>query len=488
MTGSVSDILFSRLSKLIAARMGLYFPKERRRDLERGIRSAAGEFGFKDVEPCIRWLLSSSLTKKQINILAAHLTIGETYFFREKEVFEVLEGRVFPELICSRRETVQSLRVWSAGCATGEEPYSLAILLNKMVPDLGNWNITVLATDVNLNFLRKASEGVYGEWSFRGSPPWAKERYFQKTEDSCFAILTSIKEMVTFSCLNLAEDYYPLFLTGTGAMDIIFCRNVLMYFAPEQAEKVVEKFHRSLVEGGWLVVGQGETSPDLFFRFRAVNFSGLTFYKKDSRAAQAVESFTRGPAGEPKVLPALPSFFAAAPEVAFFKETREPCLDQRVDFPGEVEERKKADKLNDSEAMVLSARACANRGMLAEALHWCEKAIAMDRLNPGFHYLRATILQEQGLPDESVASLKRVLYLDQSFVPAHFALGMLTRRQGKSGESDRHFENALILLSGCRREEILPESEGITVGRMSEIIASMVGKEGFTGEEKDSTG
>ena len=476
MTASVSDILFSRLSKLIAARMGLYFPRERRRDLERGIRSAAGEFGFKDVEPCIRWLLSSSLTKKQIKVLAAHLTIGETYFFREKEVFEVLEGRVFPELICSRRETVQSLRVWSAGCATGEEPYSLAILLNKMVPDLGNWNITVLATDVNLHFLRKASEGIYGEWSFRGSPLRAKERYFQKTEDGRFAILTSIKEMVTFSSLNLAEDYYPLFLTGAGAMDIIFCRNVLMYFAPEQAEKVVEKFHRSLVEGGWLVVGQGETSPALFFRFRAVNFSGLTFYKKDSRAAQTVESF------------ALPSFSAAAPEVAFFKETREPCLDQRVDFPEEVEERKKADKLNDSEAMALSARVCANRGMLAEALHRCEKAIAMDRLNPGFHYLRATILQEQGLPDEAVASLKRVLYLDQGFVPAHFALGLLTRRQGKSGESDRHFENALILLSGCRREEILPESEGITAGRLSEIIASMIGKEGFTGEKNGNTG
>ena len=130
----------------MTAQMGLHFPKGRWCDLERGIRSAAREFGFKDAESCIQWLLSSRFTKNQIEILGSHLTVGETCFFREKKSFEVLEEHIFPELIYSRREIEQNLRIWSAGCCTGEEPYSIAILLSKMVPDLKDWNTTIPTT------------------------------------------------------------------------------------------------------------------------------------------------------------------------------------------------------------------------------------------------------------------------------------------------------------------------------------------------------
>src|SRR3972149_8402451 len=103
MTTSVSDILLSQLSELVAAQMGLHFPPERWRDLERGIRSAARQFGFTDEEACIQWLLASPLTRSQVEVLASHLTVGETYFFREKRTFALLEEHVLPELIRSRR-------------------------------------------------------------------------------------------------------------------------------------------------------------------------------------------------------------------------------------------------------------------------------------------------------------------------------------------------------------------------------------------------
>ena len=134
---------WSQLSELIAEKMGLHFPRERRDDLQRGLAGAAEEFGFEDAAACVGWLLSAPLTKAQLQVLASHLTIGETYFFRDKQTLEALAGSILPELIRARRGGEQRLHIWSAACCTGEEPYSLAILLHKMLPDLQDWQVTI---------------------------------------------------------------------------------------------------------------------------------------------------------------------------------------------------------------------------------------------------------------------------------------------------------------------------------------------------------
>ena len=478
MANSISDTLLSQISNFVAAQIGLHFPMERWADLERGIRSAANELGFKKAESCVQWLVSSPVTKKQIEILANHLTIGETYFFRGKKNFEIFEKRIFPELIRSRRGNEQHLKIWSAGCSTGEEPYSIAILLSKIIPDLNDWNVTILGTDINHNFLQKASEGVYREWSFRDTPPGIKERYFKRTKDGQFEIIPHIKKMVKFSYLNLVEDTYPSLLSNTSTIDIIFCRNVLMYFAPEQAKKVIQYLYHSLVDGGWLIVSPGETSHVLYPQFIAVNFPGAIFYKKDSQKSTTVETFrpkksqsyalhkkTMAPF-QPSEGKLVSSDFnrykrTTAGVTAKDKQTAEVATPK--DLPPD-----------DPKAIALLARTYANQGKLAEALEWCEKAIALDKLVPGLYYLRATILQEQGQLEEAVMSLKRALYLEQNFVLAHFALGNLTRQQGKFNESDKHFENALSILSVQQQEYVLPESEGMTVGRLMEIIRSTI--------------
>ena len=511
MTNSISDTLLSQFNKFVATQMGLHFSKKRWRDLERGISSAAREFGFNDAESCIQWLASSPLTKNQIEILASYLTVGETYFLREKRSFEILEKHILPELIRSRRGSGQRLRIWSAACCTGEEPYSIAMLLNKIIPDLKDWNVTILATDINRRFLQKASEGVYREWSFRDTSPDIKEKYFERTKGGQFEILPHIKKMVKFSYLNLAEDDYPSLLNNTSAIDIIFCRNVLMYFAPELAKKVIQNLYLSLLDGGWLVVAPSESLHLLNSQFITVNFPGVTFYRKDSKKSQTVEDFlpketqSYAPHKETMV-PFQPSFESVdeqEPEVdkvergKWKKESKDAGSNDssRYKRTAEVVTTKNlyieasalyeqgryseaAEKLielsshdiDNPKAIALLARAYANQGKLAEALEWCKKAIATDKLNPALHYFRATILQEQGQLEEAVMSLKRALYLDQNFVLAHFALGNIARQQGKFNESDKHFENALTLLDGYQQEEILPESEGMTAGRLMEII------------------
>lgn len=492
----LTDDLLARFSDFIAAHTGLHFPRKQWRDLERGMADAAREFGFADPESCMRRIMSSPLSREQIEILARHLTVGETYFLREKRGLEIFKEEIVPELIRTRQGDRRQLRIWCAGCSTGEEPFSVAILLTAMGAALRGWNISILGTDINPYALSRGEEGVYGEWSFRRPPHGFREKYFRGTEDGRFEILPQLRKMVSFSYLNLAEDVYPSLLNNTNAMDVIFCRNVLMYFTPDRARMVVERLHRSLVDGGWLIVSPCEASQLLFSQFKAVNFPDAILYRKEragDRGQRAVLK-DRGSAesGKPALLPLpvgsqSPPPLLRSPILRFPPlAPRPPLLDPHPPSPyetalalyargcyPEAEEELAAflaAEGEDLKATVLQCRVCANQGKLTEARELLEQAIGADRLKAGLHYLRAMILQEQGAIDEAVASLKRALYLDQDMVLAHFSLGNLALRQGKMKESRKHFANALSLLDSYDPADILPESEGLSAGRLREIM------------------
>ncbi len=493
MADFIPETLLSQLSDFIAARMALHFPAARWRDLARGIRSAAREFDFADAESCARWLLASALTKKQFEILASHLTVGETYFFRERQALEALRERILPALIRPRAGKEQRLRIWSAGCSTGEEAYSIAMLLDNQFPELKTWQLDIIATDINVRSLRKASAGIYGEWSFRGAPAWVKERYFSEVEGG-YEINARVKRMVTFSYLNLAEDAYPSLLNHTNAIDVIFCRNVLMYFGAEQARRVIANFSHALVLGGWLIVSPSELSSVMFSDFAPVNFPDAILYQKreaepqtasfnfnqraDETANSAPHVFEVAAERKAENLPALQPEEAGALEVVELSETPPAQYAQALSCYEQGRYREATELLlelaraepENAQALVLLSRASANLGDLTEALRWCERALAADKMNPHAHFLRATILQEQHQTAEAVKSFRRALYLDQNFALAHFALGNLVRSQGKRREAEKHFANALALLDAYGQEDILPESEGMTAGRLAEIV------------------
>ena len=132
--------------------------------------------------------------------------MGETYFFREQRALEVLTTQILPSLMQDPQHGERHIRIWSAACCTGEEPYSIAITLATTMLMFPDWQVSIIGTDINPRFLQRASRGVYTEWSFRNTPAWIKERYFQCTADNQFALCPEIKQMVTFFPLNLAEE------------------------------------------------------------------------------------------------------------------------------------------------------------------------------------------------------------------------------------------------------------------------------------------
>ncbi len=442
MPRQISDQQLSRLNRFVTDWLGLHFPKKRWRDLERIVVHAAPEMGFQSGDECIEQLVSGRLSAGQEEILASHLTIGETYFFREPNSFEFLENHILPGLIASRRGKDQRLRIWSAGCSTGEEPYSIAILLTRLLPDIRDWQITILATDINTRALSKASHGLYREWSFRGVPDWLRQSYFTRGANGLFELPHTIRKMVSFAILNLADDSYPSLSSNTNAMDIILCRNVLMYFEPGRQQQVISGFHRSLLDKGWLIVSPCEASPVFSTCFETVMFPGGCVYQKGSRKTTPHGMAIPGalgaaPGGCAPGGTGLGSVVAAAPGPYEDALTlyRQGCYGEAADLLSRFLECPQAAsgvRPLFGKAAVLLAQALANQGRIVPALEWAEKAIAIDKLNAGLYYLRATIFQEQGAEPLAIASLRQALYLDHNFVLAHVALETLTLRQGKS--------------------------------------------------------
>ncbi len=478
---TLSNDTLLRLADYLEGRMGLLFPRKKWSDLERHVMAAIPDFNFSDSVAFVDWLLSSSPTQKQIEILAGHLTVGETYFFRERKSFEVLEQSILPGLIDARRRTGKRLRFWSAGCSTGEEPYSIAILLDKLIPDLKDWNITILATDINTVALQKADEGIYSDWSFRDTPPFFKDKYFERVNGNRYLLLSDIRKMVTFSYLNLSEDVYPALQTNTNAMDVIFCRNVLMYFAPEHIKRVAERFYRSFVDGGWLIVSPVETSQIHYTQFDMIRFQDSTFYKKDTSKIKPERIIAKYIEKEiiPYLFPSKKVRYRKSEKLSHTSPPtpyEEAAILYRKGFYRQAEERLSPLISNGSssqEMLVLFTKILANQGKLEDAFHWCEKAVSADKCNPHLHYLLAIILEEQKRGEEARASLKKALYLDSDFVLANFALANLSLRLGKIAEARKHFDNTAEILSKCKPDEILPESEGITAGRLSEMIGAV---------------
>ncbi|HJV64197.1 MAG TPA: CheR family methyltransferase [Geomonas sp.] len=541
MDRSISDSSLSTVSAFLAREMGLLFPRERWDDLERGLIAAARQLGFMDLHEFLRWLMSAPLTRRQVEALAGYLTIGETYFFRDARSLEATETTILPALLRARRGKDQRLRIWSAGCSTGEEAYTLAILLHRLLPDLKDWNISILATDINAAALKKGMSGVYGKWSFRATPSWFKTLYFIPQAEGSLRVVDNVKRMVNFEYLNLAEDSYPSLPTNTNAMDLVFCRNVLMYFAPEMARTVVAKLNRCLVDLGWLVLGAAETLPRSFMPFEQLNLDGSICYRKRPRDyAPPAERETGGQPAQPRsgdergvlLTHELVFLWQGKPEQE--REAAERARAARGaqagserggpdDSQGTAEKAppaadagaggrqgaaafwqaaagagegtsgqaaalfrqglypQAAALLSDlgsagplpGEALTLLIRSQANQGKLPEALAICEEALLERKLDPALHLLRAEILQEQGRASEASHSLRHALYLDPKLVLAHFALGNLTLWSGRAELACRHFHNALALLDSLDPDAVVPGSEGMTAGRLREIIGSM---------------
>jgi len=431
-----------------------------------------------------------------------------------------LAEQILPEIITQRQNSGRRIRIWSAGCATGEEPYSIAMLLRDLIPDIQTWSVLILATDINRTVLRSAREGGYGAWSFRGVDKRVQSRYFQRNGDGRYHIADEIKRMVTFDYLNLIEGPYPSLSSNTHALDVIFCRNVTIYFPLEVTRTVVRRFHQCLVDGGWLVPGPSEPNMVTYGDFEHKSFPGTVVYRKSAApkpaftlpSAPATQAAAKPLAFQP-VTPFSASVIAAAqtataakpfmfqppaPVMAPPKPKPVPAESKAVEGPEQVEgdpyevgmELLEAGQLDQALAKFRdkvakdphSAEACfaickilANRGNLEEAQQWCERAIENDKLFAAAYYTLSMIHQEQGAFDKASDALKKTIYLDQGFVLAHYSLAHLYRRQGDEASARRALQVVQRLLESKPKDELIPEGDGLVAGQLLMQVQMLLG-------------
>jgi chemotaxis protein methyltransferase CheR len=451
-TETVPADTLAALAVLVEARSGLRFAGGRYSELGTRVARAYVE------SQCSTW------TEYQAQVqggalfeqLVEALTIGETYFYRHRPYFDMLEGKVLPEII-ARKQHSRRLRIWCAGCATGEEAYSLAIALRGVLGDAHDWHVTLLATDLNRSFLARAEAGLYGEWSFRETDPAFKTANFV-AEGQRYRIRPELRKLVRFGQLNLAEDNYPSAAGGTAGVDLILCRNVLLYFAQELTQRVVKRFHTALAPGGWLVLGPSDVRPGLLADFEMEVGDGAIVYRRAER--DIAVSHTQE---------LVPVNVADAPAALIpIVPTPPPVLVSTM-VVGEVP---------DWRASWVAARASADRGALDLAEEYCQEAIARAQMRPEPYYLFGTLRQARGDDTGSLAAYRKALYVDPRFVPALFAQAAIHRRGGAPAQARQALVRAQRLLQGRVADELVLADDGLTVGRLRDAVVQALGDEG----------
>lgn len=455
---NVAALFHNDLSAWIAGRFGLHFPPERQPEIARMLALCAQQFGFADAAGCAQWLLAGTPTDEQLSVLASYLTVGETYFFRESAVFDRLRNIILPALLRGRCGAAQRLRIWCAACASGEEAYSLAILVDQCLPQRAKWEVTILATDVNAAALQQARRGIYREWSFRRTVPGLKQRYFKRLATGEYEIALHLKEAVQFELLNLAAPTYPALLKDTDGMDLIFCRNVLMYFTPEQAQRTAARLYHCLQPQGWLLAGQAELSASIFGAFHPVSFGDVVAYQRQDAVADSVLTWQlKQAATKSSAETGLPLLAAESKATA---EAVAPA--GNIGSEGESPAQRTAPLPANTPELPINTQDAAQQ-QLAEAVSSCEQALAINQLDPALHYQLAALAITQGAEENAIKSLRNALFLDPDFVMAYVSWGELAERAGRQDEAAKHFANAARLLQARPPSELVKASAGLTV-------------------------
>jgi chemotaxis protein methyltransferase CheR len=273
-----SDPFVVKLRDLIYRVSGIYYPEGKFYLLASGIRrrmTAVGSATFSDYYDRVT---TGPNREPELRSLLNEITIGETYFFRSKPALEALTKIILPKLMAlSIKQSLKKLKIWSAGCSTGEEPYTLSILLlENLTQKFAGWTFEILATDLNENSVLKCREGLYGEYAVRNLTPQMREKYFTP-QGPLLRIKDEVRSAVKFERLNLQDQHKMLFMKG---FDLIFCCNVLIYFDGVSKKRTIEHFYNGLIPGGYFFLGECETLFNVYDQFRLVHFPGATGYHR----------------------------------------------------------------------------------------------------------------------------------------------------------------------------------------------------------------
>ena len=465
--GRANDLGYGNLKDYLVEVTGLAFYREKDRELAEKVGKRLDALHLTSYSAYLTLLKAGTEGGTELDELVADLTIGETYFFRIEEQFQALRQVILPALI-QRNAGRRQLRIWSAGCSIGAEAYSLAILLGReFAGQLVGWDVSIIGTDINRKFLSQAREGRFGDWALRSTDDETKNLCFQR-DQKMWRIRDEFRRGISFQYHNLAKHPYSL-LHNLGAFDLVLCRNVMIYFSREGITDCVGRFWKSLVEGGWLLVGHAEMNQESFRAFHTINFPGTVLFQRPGESGQSTAPAWSAPAS----LPDPPAWAPLSPVLAPWAPPAPTWVGPlHADSSSPVvREMSPAALPTSAEAppAIRLIRELADRAQWPQAAERCRALIDEDRLNPLGHFYQALVLEQMGQLQEADGALNRAIYLDRDFVLAHYHRGLLLQKGDDSASVIRSFRNVVDLLGRLPPETPLPEGDGISAADLREL-------------------
>ena len=468
--GSFELADLDRFRGIVAARLGLQFDDGKKELLADVLRQRLQAHGQAEAATYLAYLSSGPNGREELRALATHLTVTETYFFRDSNQIHALTESALPACIRVRAAD-RRLRLLSAGCASGEEAYSLAILLRERFPELGSWQIEILGLDLNPAMIAKARKARYHKWSLRDTPDALRDKYF-RINGADYVLDEGIHGMASFEEQNVARSD----LASLNGFDIILCRNMIMYLVPEAAQSVIRTLTQALAPGGFLFLGYAETLRGLSHDFHLLHTHEAFYYQKRPetgqpppssskaqpftvatplvdppdiawvdavrRASERIESLSRDCTAR---IEPLPKVAGCSPvDLGFvFELLRQERFREALVVLGKVS----PEAPRDPDVQILQAGLLTNCGDLETAEQVCGRILAADDLNAGAHYLTAVCREHAGDSNAAMEHDRAAIYLDGAFAMPHLHLGRMAKRSADLTTARRELEQAGVLLS-----------------------------------------
>ncbi|MGQ9547657.1 MAG: CheR family methyltransferase [Roseiflexus sp.] len=473
----LSQEVFDRLRNLLADYSGVYLDTVQQRVLESGLAQRLAALG--ETLEAYEHLISTPAGRDELQRLTELVVNHETCFFRNAPHMKALRDTLLFELH-RRKPAGEPIRIWSAGCATGEEAYSLAITVLETFGSAMIRPVEIWATDLSDLALEKARTGFYRGRSLNNVAPSLLNRYFVKCDDG-FLVADTVRALVRFERLNLLETFPPT----AYQVDAIFCQNVTIYFQPETRRSLIERFYHCLPSHGLLFLGFSETLWNVFDGFRSREVSGAYVYQKvelppspPKRRVTSRQSPTarESPRRTPPVAATVHTASRGRRSPVAPVRTKTISSQSDADHLDRAQELLNAGRLDDAmevlrtihpnsslapRALTLVARVHANRGELDLAIAEVRRALEIDPLRDDAYLLLGTMYLQQGQWHDAIQALERARYLNPDAALISYHLAMAYRQAGKREQAAREFRSALRKLATYRPEDLL---EGVEVG------------------------
>ena len=473
---------FTRLRVLLEGAAGLVFDDSRRDSLSYSLAERLRATGTASLAEYLDHV-SSPAASIELQALLNEVTIQETHFFRNPPQFRALRQHVLPGLVRRAALGERKLRVWSAGCSTGEEPFSVAMLLREQLPLTDGWDIEILATDVSTRALEAAQDARYGARALAVAEADDVARWFTRYNED-YVVRPEIRELVTFRHHNLVTEPPPF---EPGEVDLILCRNVTIYFGKDTTRRLVQQFHDSLNEGGYFFIGHSETLWQVSDQFRLVTLGDAFVYRRE--APGVVEGPERR-----TVLPdrrtgddGLPAktdrrlarqdrrgaweLLTKTRTLSFPKlrdKTAEPGAESAVEPSAAVATATPMDALDEVRAALQAAR-------YDDAVALAAAVTSAEPLRADAHYLHGLALANLGRDAAALIELRKSVYVDPSIGFAHFLLGGVLTRLGDTEAAARSYRNAAETLARGGSDSTAAELGGRSVEELVELCWQLAG-------------